>query len=80
MCLDVETRRREVSNMSNPENFYKARDEIIDCKDDVDDYLVDTSGHNMHSSVSRRLSNALELLENVRKEYNIPDRQYTPSE
>lgn len=66
--------------MSNPENFYKARDEIIDCKDDVDDYLVDTSGCNMHDSVSRRLSNALALLEYVRKEYNIPDRQYTPDD
>lgn len=64
--------------MTNLENFYNARDEIIDCKDDVDDYLVDTSGCNMHGSVSRRLSNVLELLEDLRKEFNIPDRQYTP--
>jgi hypothetical protein len=64
--------------MVDVDNFFMIRDEIIDCKDDVDDFLVDTSGQNMHDSVSRRLSNALELIENLRNELGIPDREYTP--
>lgn len=69
-----------VLGVSNMENFFLARDEIIDCKDDVDDHLmktVVTAGRdNMAVSVSKRLSNALALLEDLRKELGIPDRNH----
>lgn len=58
------------------DTFFNIRDEIIDCIDDVDDFLVDSSGQAMHTSVARRLSNVLELLEDIRKSLGIKDRPY----
>lgn len=58
--------------------LFKARDEIIDCVDDVNDYLVDTSGQAMDHSVIRRLENALSIIDEIRKDLDIPDRDYLP--
>ncbi len=57
------------------DNFFQARDEIIDAKDDIQDYW---DGELMKESVVERLSNALALLEDLRKELDLPDKQYTP--
>lgn len=60
------------------DKLFKARNEIIDCVDDVNDYLIDTSGQAMDHSVIRRLENVLAIIEEIRKDMDIPDRDYVP--
>jgi hypothetical protein len=55
--------------------FFQARDEIIDSKDDVKDYW---DGELMKESVMDRLSNALKLLDEVRSDLGIADRDHVP--
>lgn len=63
--------------LSNVENFFLARDEIIDIMCDVEDFLVDDYSENdMRSSVLRRLENALGLMDDHRKDLGIPDRNH----
>lgn len=58
--------------------LFKVRDEIIDCVDDVNDYLIDATGQDMNKSVLKRLKNALDIINEIRKDLDIPDRNYLP--
>ena len=58
-------------------DLFNIRDEIIDCVDDINDYWTElVDGHDWSGSVVKRLENALALMESLRENLNIEDRDY----
>jgi hypothetical protein len=58
-----------------PKDLFLARDEIIDCLDDMD-FVTDPSGGMMDHSICGRLENTLALLDSFREKLGIPDRAH----
>ena len=62
-------------------NFFYARDDIIDAIDDITDHLEDTSdGLDIKDAVVAQLGRALDRLEELRKELGLPDKEYEADE
>lgn len=78
MCVTCNNPKISIDNI-NLDNFFHARDEIIDVYSDIEDHLSD-EGSEMKLSVLTRITNGLRLLDELRKELGIPDREYVADE
>lgn len=78
MCASCNKPKISIDSI-NQDNLFHARDDIIDAYSDIEDHLND-GGSEMKLGILARLTNALSLLDDLRQDLKLEDRDYVPDE